>query len=50
MDDVFGDGQRLGAADQERQNVIFRRLGLFNDSKDIDDRKSDEESHNEKHD
>lgn len=42
MDDVFGDGQRLAAADQARQDAIFRKLGLFNDTK--TERKSDDES------
>ena len=47
MDDVFGDGG-LAVADQERQDAIFRKLGLFNDTKVVDERKSDEDS-NEKH-
>ncbi|KAF8968160.1 general substrate transporter [Flammula alnicola] len=49
MDDVFGAGKRLAVADQERQNAIFQKLGLFNDSKDPGDRKSDDESNTEKH-
>jgi len=43
MDEVFGSSQNLAAADQERQEAIFRRLGLMNDAK-IVERKSDEES------
>ncbi|KAF8149903.1 general substrate transporter [Crassisporium funariophilum] len=45
MDDVFGSSEGLAAADQERQDAIFRRLGLFTDYKASEDRKSDEESH-----
>ncbi|KJA19470.1 hypothetical protein HYPSUDRAFT_44224 [Hypholoma sublateritium FD-334 SS-4] len=48
MDDVFGDGRKLAVADQERQDAIFRKLGLFNDTKVVEERKSDEDS-NEKH-
>ncbi|CAA7267023.1 unnamed protein product [Cyclocybe aegerita] len=42
MDEVFGATQSLAVADQERQNAIFRRLGLI--TEDLKDRKSDEES------
>lgn len=31
MDEVFGDSKGLALADQERQDVIHRRLGLFTD-------------------
>jgi len=48
MDDVFSTTQSLAVADQERQNAIFRRLGLFNDSKGTEERKSDAESQPEK--
>jgi len=48
MDEVFGATKGyLAAADQERQDAIFRRLGLFNDEK-VQDRKSDEESNEKK--
>lgn len=45
---MFGDGRKLAVADQERQDAIFRKLGLFNDTKVAEERKSDEDS-NEKH-
>ncbi|KAF4613524.1 hypothetical protein D9613_007804 [Agrocybe pediades] len=48
MDDVFGATSGLAAKDQQRQDAIYRRLGLINDSKEMDDRKSDEESQSEK--
>jgi hypothetical protein len=31
MDEVFGDSKGLAFADQERQDAIHRRLGLFTD-------------------
>ncbi|KAF8905105.1 general substrate transporter [Gymnopilus junonius] len=43
MDEVFGASQNLAVADQERQEAIFGRLGLLNETK-LHDVKSDEES------
>ena len=42
MDDVFGASEGLAAADQERQDVILRRLGLFDDH--LAEKKVDEEN------
>lgn len=43
MDDVFGATDGLAAADQARQDVIHRRLGLVHDSA-TGSEKKDEES------
>jgi len=41
MDDVFGAAKGLAAADRERQEAIYRRLGLYHDAE--SDKKSDVE-------
>lgn len=46
---MFGATSSLAAKDQERQTAIYRRIGLIRDVKEVDERKSDEESQNEKH-
>ncbi|KAF9003975.1 general substrate transporter [Cyathus striatus] len=46
MDDVFGSSEGLAAADEARQNAIFRRLGLINDTA-YEKGKQDEESGHE---
>ncbi|KDR76257.1 hypothetical protein GALMADRAFT_139982 [Galerina marginata CBS 339.88] len=50
MDDLFGGTQSLAAADQARQDAIFRRLGLFNDSKNTERKGDSDEESQEKHD
>lgn len=42
MDEVFGASEGLAAADQARQDDIFRRLGLLDDS--TTEKKTDAES------
>jgi sugar porter (SP) family MFS transporter len=47
MDEVFGSAEGLAAADEARQNAIFRRLGLINDVSYDDKGNRDEESGHE---